>query len=1151
MNTIIGNLGKSQKFIDLMKNIENKKSPIAISGLVDVGEVSLLAGIIEYSKTPIMLITYNEIQAQKIVDDIKYFTDKVCYLPKKDVLTYDYVAESKDLLYERISVLNKIYEEKNIIIVTTIEAIGQKMITKQNLYKNVLNYKIGERCNIDQLKQRLVDLGYIRCELIDGRGQFSIRGGIIDISVTDTQGVRIELWGDEIDSIRHFSIISQRSTDAIEKIRIYPANEYILENSIEDICKKIEANVYEGKRQENLEEDIEEIKNGNYISKIDKYFNSFYENQETILDYLDKKYILCIDEIAKIRARSKNLKQNIENIVKSLIEKERIVPEAINNNLEIQDIENKLENKQVIYFDKLDNPFESNIEKYEMKYRELKYFKSGTDLLINDINNFLKDNKSVYILVDIKEKADKIATLLKDNEIESRFEKSLNQTIISKNNQSNVVISIGKLSSGFECYELNQIVIIADEIVSAERKLKKHKREEFKQGEKIVFADLKIGDYVVHRNHGIGIYIGVNTITADGTTKDYIKLKYAGDDILYIPTNSLDCVRKYVGGEELGLKLNKLGTKEWINTTNKVKKNLRAVAKELIELYAKREKTKGFAFSQDNDWQKQFEEAFPYVETDDQLRCIEEVKKDMENEKPMDRLLCGDVGYGKTEVAIRAAFKAVMDNKQVAYLVPTTVLASQQYETFKERMKDFPVNVELLNRFRTSKDQTRIKKELKLGDINIVVGTHKLLGKEIEFKDLGLLIIDEEHRFGVKAKEKIKEYKTNIDVLTMTATPIPRTLHMSVVGVRDMSVIYDPPQNRKPVQTYVLEYDYDVIKEAITKEIERKGQVFYLYNRVEDIMQKADEISRLVPEANVVYAHGRMTGTQIEDIMKEFVEGKTNVLVCTTILESGIDIPNANTVIVENADRMGLAQLYQIRGRVGRSERQGYAYITYKRDKLLAEEADKRLKAIKEFTEFGSGFKIAMRDLEIRGAGSLIGEIQHGHLEEVGYDTYCRLLDEVMREEQGLQPKEEIDVQIDLNVTSYIPDSYISDSNQKIEIYQDIALCKNEEDIQDIVDELIDRFGNMPEELESLLEIARIKQLATKNFVIKISNKRESLVFTFENSKFNPQCIDKLIKKYGTRIRFSPGIKPMITLRLNNTAESYIIKETKEFLKNL
>ena len=464
----------------------------------------------------------------------------------------------------------------------------------------------------------------------------------------------------------------------------------------------------------------------------------------------------------------------------------------------------------------------------------------------------------------------------------------------------------------------------------------------------------------------------------------------------------------------------------------------------------------------DTEWQKEFEGRFPYVETDDQLRCIEEVKTDMENEKPMDRLLCGDVGYGKTEVAIRAAFKAVMEGKQVAYLVPTTVLAKQQYQTFKERMKDYPITVELLNRFRTTKDKNRIVKELKLGDVDIVVGTHKLLGKEVEFKDLGLLIIDEEHRFGVKAKEKIKQYKANIDVLTMTATPIPRTLHMSVIGVRDMSVIYEPPQNRKPVQTYVLEYDEEVIKEAITKELERDGQVFYIYNKVEDIMLKADAISRLVPEARVGFAHGRMTGSEIEEIMQDFVDKKINVLVCTTILESGIDIPNANTIIVENADRMGLAQLYQIRGRVGRSDRQGYAYITYKKDKVLAEEADKRLKAIKEFTEFGSGFKIAMRDLEIRGAGSLIGEIQHGHLEEVGYDTYCRLLDEVVKEEQGIEVKPEFDVQIDLNVTSFIPESYISDSNQKIEIYQDIALCKDEKDIQDVIDELIDRFGDIP-----------------------------------------------------------------------------------------
>ena len=1148
MNTITGELGKSQKFIDLVKNIENNTSPIAISGLVDVGECSILAGLIEYIKRPIILVTYNEIQAQKIVNDIKYFTEKVCFLPKKEIATYDYIAESKDLPYKRIEVLNKIFEGKNIIVVTTIEAIEQKIISKEALYKNVLKYKIGQRCNIEELKQKLVDLGYVRYELIDGRGQFSIRGGIIDISISENVGVRIELWGDEIDSIRHFNIISQRSTDTIEKVTIYPAHEYVLENSIEEICENIKENIYEGKRLEILEKDIEEIKNGNYISKIDKYFNSFYKNQESIIDYIDEKSIICIDEINKIKARSENLKTDTENTIKALIEKERIVPDSIQNREDFQEIEEILDNKQIIYLDKLDNPYKSNIEKYEMKYRELKYFKSGTDLLISDIKNFLKDEKKVYILVDIKEKAEKIAKLLEENDIQSRFEQTLNQTIISKSNNNSVVITTGKLSAGFECYELNQIVIVADEIVSSERRQRKHKRDDFKQGEKVVFADLKIGDHVVHRNYGIGIYIGVNTITADGTTKDYIKLKYAGDDILYIPTNALDSVRKYVGGGELGLKLNRLGSKEWQNTTTRVKKNLRAVAKELIELYAKREKARGFAFSPDSEWQKEFEGSFPYIETDDQLRCIEEVKKDMENAKPMDRLLCGDVGYGKTEVAIRAAFKAVLDGKQVAYLVPTTVLAQQQYENFKDRMKEYPINVELLNRFKSAKEQTRIKKGLKLGDVNIVVGTHKLLGKEIEFKDLGLLIIDEEHRFGVKAKEKIKEYKTNIDVLTMTATPIPRTLHMSVVGVRDMSVIYEPPQNRKPVQTYVLEYDYEVIKEAITRELEREGQVFYIYNKVEDIIQKADEISRLVPEANVVFAHGRMTGTEIEDIMKDFVEGKTNVLVCTTILESGIDIPNANTVIVENADRMGLAQLYQIRGRVGRSERQGFAYITYKRDKLLAEEADKRLKAIKEFTEFGSGFKIAMRDLEIRGAGSLIGEIQHGHLEEVGYDTYCRLLDEVIREEQGIEVQEELDLQIDLDVTSYIPDSYISDSNQKIEVYQDIALCKNEEDIRDIIDELIDRFGNMPEELEKLLEIARIKGLAKNKFISKIASKRDGVVFTYHNDKFNTDGVNDLIKKYGNKIRISPGIKPMVTLKLDNNSESNILKEVKEFL---
>ena len=1150
MNTIIGELGKSKKFIDLTKNIENKKSPIEISGLIDVGETSIIAGINEFIKRPIMLITYNEVQARKLADNLRYFVgeDKVKVFPKKEIVTYDYVAESKDLPYERINILNKIYNEKNIIIVTTIEAVEQKIISQKELYKNTLNFKIGQRCNLEDIKQKLVDLGYTRYDLIDARGEFSVRGGIIDISVTDTTGVRIELWGDEIDSIRNFNIVSQRSTIQLDKIEIYPAHEYILEKPLEEVCKKIQENIYEGKSLEIAQRDLEEIKNGNYISKVDKYFNEFYENQETILDYLNDKYLIFIDEQNKIKARDINLKEDTGRLIKALIEKEKIVPESLSNTANIEEISNKIQHKKAIYIEKLNTTTKSNIEKYNLKYRQLNYYKSGIDLFISDIKNFVKDGKKIYVVVDMKEKAGKIEKLLNENEIQCRIEENLNQTIITKNNKNNVIITIGKLAEGFEAYDLNQIVIVANELVEAERRTRKYKSEEFKQGEKVVFADLKVGDYVVHRNHGIGVYIGVNTITADGTTKDYIKLKYAGDDILYIPTNALDSIRKYVGAEEAGLKLNKLGSKDWEKTKTRVKNNLRAVAKELIELYARRDKSRGHAFSPDTIWQKEFEGKFPYVETDDQLRCIDEVKHDMESEKPMDRLLCGDVGYGKTEVAIRAAFKAVMDGKQVVYLVPTTVLAKQQYETFKERMKDYPIKVELLNRFRKQKDQTRILKELKLGDVDIVVGTHKLLGKNVEFKDLGLLIIDEEHRFGVKAKEKIKEYKMNVDVLTMTATPIPRTLHMSVVGVRDMSVIYDPPQNRKPVQTYVLEYDQDVVKEAITKELERQGQVFYIYNKVEDIMLKADEISRLVPEANVAYAHGRMTGSEIEDIMEDFVEGKTNVLVCTTILESGIDIPNANTMIVENADRMGLAQLYQIRGRVGRSERQGFAYITYKKDKVLAEEADKRLKAIREFTEFGSGFKIAMRDLEIRGAGSLIGEIQHGHLEEVGYDTYCRLLDEVVKEEQGIEVKPEIEVQIDLNVTSYIPEEYIPDSNQKIEIYQDIALCKNEDDIQDVTDELIDRFGNIPVEVQKLLEISRIKQLAKENGVTKISSKNNGVLFTYDNDLFDTNSVQAFIKLYGNRIRFSPGIKPMITLKIDSNDEDEILKEVKKFL---
>ena len=1171
MNILIKELEKLPKFQEYVSDISKKLSPIVLSGLSSVGKIQLLEATKEFANRNICIMTYNELQARRIVKDLKYFTNNVVYFPKREIASYDYVAESKDLPYERIDTLNKIFEQENfvnkksnkenLIVVTTIEALMQKMISKNEIYQNVLEFKVGKNFDLEQLKQNLIHLGYEREEIVDAKGQFSVRGGILDIGTTKTQGVRIEFWGDEVDSIRSFSITSQRSNKMLEEARIYPSHELIVTKDIDDICKKIAKNDIK-ESEEILQQDIELIKTGDYISKIDKYFNCFYNEQSTFLEYINENYVIFLDDIDKINARQENIIKDNNQLIETLLEKNRIIPDSIRNISKV-DVDNSLENQLVYLYetDILDNikstKFSVNV--FNFKYRDMHFFKSELNILQQEVKKNLDENKRVIILAGNESGAKKIESLLEQEDIKFKYfekledteEKIYTNSIEDYFKNKTVIISNGSFSSGFENYDLNMIVITGEEFISSESKKRKH-TDSFKQGEKVVFADLRAGDYIVHKTQGIGIYIGVNTITtADGITKDYIKVKYKNDDVLYVPTDMLDNIRKYVGGGEGEPKLNRLGSKEWENTKARVKNNLKEVARDLIELYARRQKAQGFMFSSDTPWQKQFEDSFPYQETEDQLRCIAEVKKDMESNKPMDRLLCGDVGYGKTEVAIRAAFKAVMDQKQVAYLVPTTILANQQYEEFKTRMEEFAIRVELLNRFRTKKEQEEIIRKLKLGEIDVIVGTHRILSKDVEFKDLGLLIIDEEHRFGVKDKEKIKKLKENIDVLTMTATPIPRTLHMSIVGIRDMSVIYEPPQNRKPVQTYVLEYDEEVIKEAITKELERNGQVFYLFNNVEKIIRKADEISKLVPEAKVEFAHGKMTGGEIESIMQDFIEHKIDVLVCTTILESGIDIPNANTIIVENADRLGLAQLYQIRGRVGRSDRQGYAYITYRRDKLLSEVADKRLKAIKEFTEFGSGFKIAMRDLEIRGAGSLLGEIQSGHMEQVGYDTYCKLLDEVVKEMQGTPIREEKEVQIDINLSSYIPDNYIEDSAQKIEIYQDIALCRNEKDIEDVIDEIIDRYGIMPIEVENLIEIARIKILARKANVLKLTQKEHVIILNLDkdNIQIDEKMVNDLIKKYGVRIRFSPGVEPYITLKIDGKDEKKIVDEIKELLK--
>jgi transcription-repair coupling factor len=1136
MNFLIKTLEENKKFQELTKQI-SKTGPIAISGLVDVEKLHVLAGIFNETKRPMVLVTYNEIQARKLYQDLKKLIKQTYFFPKKEITSYDYVAQSKEIEYKRIDVLNKMYlakqQKEPIIIVTTIEAVMQKMVAKDTLYQNVIDFEVGKTYLLDGIKEKLVGLGYERSDLIENKGQFSIRGGIVDVGLSEKIGVRIEFWGDKVDSIRFFQISSQRSTEMLKEITIFPAHELI----VQDLSEAVK-NIQE-KYPEEIE-DIELIKNGDYISKINKYFNEFYENQASFLDYMSDEYLLLLDEKSKINQRKTNIIEDNNKLIASLVEKEKFVPEAIEN---ISKFEYNFEEKQIIYLEQNDSI--KNIQKYYFETREINFYNLQLDLLLADIVTYQKNKKKVVLLAGNEISAKKLCDILKENQINYKHEQEAENV-----KPGEIIVTIGGFSSGFENYDLNLIVVSLQNNFEEPVKRKKKLSSTFKDSEKIVFADLKPGDIVVHQTHGIGQFIGVNTITADGVTKDYIKIKYRNDDILYVPTNSLDSVRKYIGGgDNSSPRLNKLGGKEWSATTSKVKKNLEAVAKDLIELYAKRQKIKGFSFALDTPWQKQFEDSFPYTETDDQLRCIQDVKKDMEKPQPMDRLLCGDVGYGKTEVAIRAAFKAVMDQKQVAYLVPTTILANQQYEEFKTRMQEFAINVELLNRFKTKKEQDEIIKKLKLGEVDVVVGTHRLLSEDVNFKDLGLLIIDEEHRFGVKDKEKIKKLRTNIDVLTMTATPIPRTLHMSIVGVRDMSVIYEPPHNRKPVQTYVLEYDQEVITEAITKEIERGGQVFYLFNQVEGIEKKSNEISMLVPEAKVGFAHGKMSGRELEEIMESFINQEINVLVCTTILESGIDIPNANTIIVENADRLGLAQLYQIRGRVGRSDKQAYAYITYKRDKLLSEVADKRLKAIKEFTEFGSGFKIAMRDLEIRGAGSMLGEMQHGHMEQVGYDTYCKLLDEVIKEMQGIEVVEEQDVQIDLAVSSYIPDNFIENSSQKIEIYQNIALCRTEEELQNVIDEVIDRYGRLPKELENLIDIARIKQLARKANILKIAQRENGIVFYFVKEKIKPEMVNTLITKYPMLVKFSNAVEPYVTLRIKENED--IIEKAKEFLNTV
>ena len=1138
-------LPKMKKFNDYINDVNKGNFPITLSGLSDSGKVHFIYSTRFYTDKPVVIVTYNELELKKIKEDMKFFSDEnILVFPKKEVVYYDIDTMNKDATMDRLSIYKKLYNNDSCIILTTIEALMQRTISKNKLFSNVLQLEVGMTLLLEELTNKLVSLGYERTDMVEGRGNFCVRGGIVDVFPLTTENpIRIEFWGDEIDSIRVFDVESQRTIEPIKEINILPAEEFLVNSEeLETVGNKIL------EKYPNAVSDVEIIKNGNYLSKIDKYFEFFFEDTSSLLDYISKDALVFVDEPTRIVSKCQAISTDNKEFIESFLDKNKIIPSYTKSMYSYLDIQYMLEKKNIINLERVDVNTHAKRNGYSFNCREVNFFRGSMDIFVQEVQEAHDNGKIVLILGGTISKARGIATMLLEHNVPSIFLEKLEDAFLTT---KQIVVIPGSLSEGIEYVDIN-LVIAAGEISTIKESKRSYKPSIFKEGKKVVFADLNVGDYIVHATHGIGQYIGIHTLTVDGIKRDYIKLKYKDEDTLYIPTSQLDSIRKYMGAGENAPKLNRLGSKEFANTKAKVKAGLKDIAKGLIELYAKRRQAVGYSFSKDTVWQKDFEDAFPYQETDDQLRCIEEVKKDMESPRPMDRLLCGDVGYGKTEVAIRAAFKAVMDGKQVAYLVPTTILAQQQYEAFRDRMKNYPVKVNVLNRFKSTKEKNEILKQLKNGELDIIIGTHRIIQKDIGFKDLGLLIIDEEHRFGVAHKEKIKKLKENVDVLTMTATPIPRTMHMSIVGIRDMSVIYEPPHNRKPVQTYVLEYDEEVIKEAIIKELEREGQVFYLFNRVEGIERKASEISNMVPEARVAVAHGKMTGTELENIMADFIEKKIDVLICTTILETGIDIPNANTIIIEDADRLGLAQLYQIRGRVGRSDKTAYAYITYRKNKLLAEASEKRLKAIKEFTEFGSGFKIALRDLEIRGAGNILGPEQHGHMEAVGYEMYCKLLDEAVREIKGETVLPEVDTQIDLKITAYIPTSYIENINQKIEVYQDIANMDKEEQISEIIDELIDRYGDIPKEVMNLLDVARIKILARSLKILNVTQKGDNVIFEFDDPEtIKEGKVQILIDIYKSRIFFSSGVKPYITLKLQSKKDSDIVEEVVKILNIL
>ncbi len=1157
-------LKESNQFKNILTNIEKKAYPIGVYGLSESAKNYLVSGVYGQLDKSILILTHSDVEAKNIYDDLSFYVNEVYYFPTREMGFYNADAVSGDLRWERLKVMKKITEDGKKIIITCIEALAATYIPIDLLKQYIFKLSVGSTLNFKPFSEQLIQCGYERVDRVENKGQFSIRGGIIDVyPPISALPFRIELYDDEIDSIRTFNSETQRSIDKVSEIDIFPAKEIILTdesrnkgyNKIKEDLENVLGNLNKKKDKEIIERitslvniNLESLKETWSFKDIDSYMPYFYDTTSTFLDYMKGAFIV-VDDAQRCLGKLDSVYLEFEENYETCLRRGSILSKQAEVLINKQNIYEDLEALEVMTINAIAKTTKLLKPKSIISFSQISIFDfhGQLDMLIDDIKDKKSKGYKTVILSGTRTRGERLIGTLRDRGIESVYKDSIAQVEFGE-----VVVTFGNQLKGFEYPEL-KLCVISDKEVFGQSKRKTTSRSSKKGVSKIKsFTELKLGDYVVHVNHGIGVYKGIKQLEVHGHKRDYLELSYNSGDTLYVPVEQLDLVQKYIGSEGKAPKISKLGGAEWVKAKNKVKNSIADIAEDLVKLYATRATLKGHKYSKDTVWQKQFEEEFPFDETPDQLIAIEEIKKDMESDKPMDRLICGDVGYGKTEVAVRAAFKAVMDGKQVAFLVPTTILAEQHYKNLTKRFSDFPVKVEMVSRFRTPAEQKVVIKATKEGNVDILIGTHRIIQSDVKFKDLGVLIIDEEQRFGVTHKEKIKSLRKNIDVITLTATPIPRTLHMSLTGVRDISVIETPPEERYPIQTYVVEFNDQLIRDAILRELNRNGQVFFVYNRVETIKEMAAYIGKLVPEARVCIAHGQMTERELEAVMIEFMENKYDILMCTTIIETGIDIQNTNTIIIYEADKMGLSQLYQLRGRVGRSNRIAYAYLTYKKDKVLTEVAEKRLKAIKDFTELGSGFKIAMRDLEIRGAGNMMGGAQHGHMAAVGYDLYCRMLEETVKNIRGDVEKEPIETTVEIKIDAYIPGTYIEDEMQKIEIYKKIAAIDSREDMLDIQEEIEDRFSDIPTCVVSLMDIAYLRCISAKVGIIEIKEEKEEIILQFDSSdRINKELVKALVTKYNRSIVFKLGDKPVFAYKLKNLNKEEMLANLIEIVNHI